>query len=85
MSKSAALLLVFIFLAASCLIVAKPTVVSADPAPSPPLAQEPTSTPETKQSIAISPIWLIAIAALVVVIIIEVIIYFLLKGKKAKS
>jgi hypothetical protein len=84
MSKSAALLLVFIFLAASCLIVAKPTVVSADPAPSPPLVQEPTS-PETKQSIAISPIWLIAIAALVVVIIIEVIIYFLLKGKKAKS
>jgi hypothetical protein len=84
MSKSAALLLVFIFLAAS-LIVAKPTVVSADPAPSPPLAQEPTSTPETKQSISISPMWLIAIAALVVVIIIEVVIYFLLKGKKAKS
>jgi heme/copper-type cytochrome/quinol oxidase subunit 2 len=84
MRKSAALLLALVFLTASCLIMAKPAVVSADPSPSPPLAQESTSTPETKQS-SIPLIWLIAIAALVVVIIIELIIYFLLKGKKSKS
>jgi hypothetical protein len=86
MRKSVALLLALVFLTASCLIMTKPAVVSADPSPSPPLAQEPTSTPETKQSISIPLIWLIAIAALVVVIIIELIIYFLLlKGKKSKS
>jgi len=125
MSKSVALLLVLVFLTASCLMVAKPAVVndvlyaiggsntanpgaldiladndqykpigygtpdpssSSTSSPSPPLAQEHTSTPETKQSISIPPMWLIAIAALGVVIIIELIIYFLLlKGKKSKS
>lgn len=92
MRKSAALLLVFVFLTASCLIVAKPAVVSADVAEdswvskaSMPTARSNLGFAVVNGKISISPIWLIAIAALVVIIIIELIIYFLLKGKKSKS
>jgi hypothetical protein len=52
--------------------------------PSPTYSQESMSTPETKQSLSIPPIWLIAIAVLVVIVIIEAIIYFFLKAKKTK-
>jgi hypothetical protein len=48
-------------------------------------SQEPTSTPEFKQQISIPTVWIIAIASLVAVVLIELIIYFFLQAKRSKS
>jgi hypothetical protein len=55
--------------------------IPSSPSPS----QEPTSTPEPKQPISIPTIWIVAIAALVAVVIVELIIIYFLKVKRTKS
>jgi hypothetical protein len=51
--------------------------------PSP--SQESTSTIESNQQISVPTVWIIAIASLVAVVLIELIIYFFLQAKRSKS